>query len=81
MFSTFAALAIVYGSLLSMAAIWAEGLLPTRYTRLSDRLILLVASVAESFGYRQALAWVRFHAGLTVSQQRGKWGSMVRKKI
>jgi cellulose synthase/poly-beta-1,6-N-acetylglucosamine synthase-like glycosyltransferase len=79
--TAFAALAILYGSLLSMAAIWAEGLLPTRYERLSDRLILLLASVVESVGYRQGLAWVRFHAGLTVSQQRGKWGSMVRKKI
>jgi hypothetical protein len=79
--AVFASLAILYGTVLSMAAVWAESLLPTHYTRFRDRLTLLVASVFESFGYRQALAWVRFHASLTVWRQRGQWGAMVRKKI
>jgi cellulose synthase/poly-beta-1,6-N-acetylglucosamine synthase-like glycosyltransferase len=77
----FLALSIVYGMILSLGALWAEGFSPKYYPRLQDRLWLLLASILESLGYRQLLSWERAKAGFEVFGKRGQWGEMVRKKI
>jgi cellulose synthase/poly-beta-1,6-N-acetylglucosamine synthase-like glycosyltransferase len=77
----FLALSLVYGMILSLGALWAEGFSPKHYPRLQDRLWLLLASVLESLGYRQLLSWERAKAGFQVFAKRGQWGEMVRKKI
>ncbi len=78
---TFLSLSVIYGMILSLGALWAETFTPRQYPRARDRLILLVASVFESLGYRQFLSWERAKAGFQVFRKRGQWGEMVRKKI
>jgi cellulose synthase/poly-beta-1,6-N-acetylglucosamine synthase-like glycosyltransferase len=79
--TAFAALSVVYGMLLSLGALWAETFTPLSYPRLRDHLLLLVSSIFENLGYRQALAWERAKASFEVWRKRGQWGEMVRKKI
>ncbi len=78
---TFLGLSVVYGMILSLGALWAESFTPQPYSSSKDRLILLLASVFESLGYRQLLSWERAVAGFQVFRKRGQWGEMVRKKI
>lgn len=77
----FLLLAVGYGVLLSQLAVGMETLLLKRYPRLRDRLWLLLLSVVEGLGYRQALALVRFGATFQVWRKRGVWGEMRRKGL
>jgi cellulose synthase/poly-beta-1,6-N-acetylglucosamine synthase-like glycosyltransferase len=74
----FAALAVLYGMLLSQMAVGIETLLLARYPRTRDRVILVAAALLECFGYRQILALERFRAMFQIRTKRGKWGSMTR---
>jgi cellulose synthase/poly-beta-1,6-N-acetylglucosamine synthase-like glycosyltransferase len=77
----FLSLSVIYGMILSLGALWAETFTPRHYPLARDRLILLLASIFESLGYRQFLSWERARAGFEVFRKRGQWGEMVRKKI
>ncbi len=77
----FLLLAVGYGILLSQLAVGMETLLLKRYPRFRDRLWLLLLSVVEGLGYRQALALVRFWATFQVWRKRGVWGEMRRKGL
>jgi cellulose synthase/poly-beta-1,6-N-acetylglucosamine synthase-like glycosyltransferase len=74
----FLSLAIVYGMLLSQLAMGIETFLLSRYSRLSDRVILFVAAFLENFGYRQMLVFERFVAMFQVIGKKGHWGQMER---
>jgi cellulose synthase/poly-beta-1,6-N-acetylglucosamine synthase-like glycosyltransferase len=74
-------LSLAYGALLSNAAVGVEALLFKRYTSLTDRLILLSASVIEFIGYRQIMVWERLVAVAQVRSKRGQWGAMKRTGI
>src|SRR5581483_2159434 len=71
--------AVVYGALLSVAAVALEELSFRRYPRVSDLLRLAAYGVLENFGYRQLTTWWRI-VGI-VDYVRGKqgWGTMKRK--
>jgi cellulose synthase/poly-beta-1,6-N-acetylglucosamine synthase-like glycosyltransferase len=71
--------AVVYGSLLSVAAVVLEELSFRRYPKATDLLWLAVYGVLENFGYRQLTTWWRI-VGI-VDYFRGKkgWGTMTRK--
>ncbi len=79
--SLFTALAILSGILVSLAAFGIEAFMRNRYPTLNDRLILLLASILENFGYRQILAWERFIATFQVFRKKGQWGEMKREAI
>lgn len=70
--------AVLFGALLSELAAGIEMLLLVRYPRARDRVVLLVAALLESFGYRQMLSLVRFRATFQVWRKRGQWGEMRR---
>jgi len=72
-------IAVLMGSVLSVAAVGLEELSFRRYTRLQDLLFLLVLSLLENFGYRQLITFYRIRG--TISYLRGQtgWGSMERK--
>jgi cellulose synthase/poly-beta-1,6-N-acetylglucosamine synthase-like glycosyltransferase len=71
--------AIVYGALLSVAAVVLEELSFRRYPKVADLLRLAAYGVLENFGYRQLATYWRI-AGV-VDYVRGKqgWGTMKRK--
>ena len=71
--------AIVYGSLLSVAAVALEELSFRRYPKTTDLLRLAAYGVLENFGYRQITTWWRVVG--VVDYVRGKrgWGVMKRK--
>ena len=71
--------AIVYGALLSVAAVALEELSFRRYPKVTDLMRLAAYGVLENFGYRQlATVW---RIGGVVDYFRGKrgWGTMKRK--
>jgi hypothetical protein len=73
----FIMVAIVFGMVISIAAVCLEELTFRRYRRASDLARLLLLSFAENFGYRQLSTWWRFR-GLLNARKMG-WGAMVRK--
>jgi len=75
----FLSVAIVLGSVLSLAAVAMEELTFRRYPRRSDLFRLFGLAVTENFGYRQLNAWWRLKG--TISALRGVqgWGTMTRK--
>jgi cellulose synthase/poly-beta-1,6-N-acetylglucosamine synthase-like glycosyltransferase len=77
----FLALSVLFGMLLSQLAVGIETMLLERYERLSDRLLLFVASFLELFGYRQIMTFERFVATFQVRRKRHKWGAMRRVGI
>lgn len=74
----FLLLAVLYGVLLSQAAVGIETLLLTRYPRARDRLILFAAACLEYLGYRQILTFERCLAMFQVRSKRSHWGQMRR---
>jgi hypothetical protein len=75
----FVLLALMYGMLLSQLAAGVETFLSTRYPRLRDRVILLVAAFIEFVGYRQFLVLERTLATVQVPFKKGQWGKMRRE--
>lgn len=77
----FLMIALLCGILLSQVAIGIEMLLSKRYSRFTDRVILLLAGLLEFMGYRQILLLERFVATFQIWKKRGQWGAMTRKGI
>ena len=71
--------AIVYGSLLSVAAIALEELSFRRYPRAADLLRLAAYGVLENFGYRQLATCWRIVGVIDYFRGRKGWGTMKRK--
>ncbi|MCA9837197.1 MAG: glycosyltransferase family 2 protein [Trueperaceae bacterium] len=79
--SMFMVLAVLSGILISMSAFGIEAFMRNRYPTSKDRLLLLLASVLENFGYRQLIAWERLVASFQVFKKKGQWGEMKRQAI
>ena len=77
----FLVLSVLYGMMLSQLASGIESFLLSRYPRLSDKLLLLLAAFLEFFGYRQLLTIERFLAFFQVWRKRGHWGTMKRRVV
>jgi len=75
----FVLLAVLYGMLLSQLAAGVETFLSTRYPRMRDRIVLLVAAFIEFVGYRQFLVFERTLATFQVPFKKGQWGKMRRQ--
>ncbi|MGE3724331.1 MAG: glycosyltransferase family 2 protein [Candidatus Sericytochromatia bacterium] len=72
--------AFVYGSIVSIFAIALEELTFRRYLHLKDLLILILASLLESLGYRQLLTlWRARGMWRKLTGQTPHWGKMQRK--
>ena len=71
--------AIVYGSLLSVAAIALEELSFRRYPKAADLLRLAAYGVLENFGYRQLATCWRIVGVIDYFRGRQGWGTMKRK--
>jgi len=75
--AAFIMVAIVFGMVISIAAVCLEELTFRRYRRAGDLSRLLAVSFLENFGYRQLSTFWRFR-GVLNARKRG-WGRMVRK--
>jgi len=71
--------AVVYGSLLSVAAVVLEELSFRRYPKVTDLLRLAAYGVVENFGYRQLATWWRIVGVVDYLRGRQGWGTMTRK--
>ena len=76
--SAFLAVAVIFGGVLSLAAVALEELSFRRYPRMSDLLQLFGLAALENLGYRQLNTWWRVKG--TISALRGVqgWGKMTR---
>jgi cellulose synthase/poly-beta-1,6-N-acetylglucosamine synthase-like glycosyltransferase len=72
---------ILYGTLISVAAVLLEELSLRRYLRLSDVLKLIAAALLENFGYRQMTMWWRLRGVVDFCRGRKDWGVMTRKGL
>ncbi|MBM3306586.1 MAG: glycosyltransferase family 2 protein [Candidatus Aminicenantes bacterium] len=72
-------LAVVYGTLLSLAAVMLEELSFQRYPRVSDLVVIVVFGILENFLFRQFLAFVRAKAFVDLLRGKKDWGRMERK--
>ena len=72
---------VVYGSLLSVAAVALEELSFRRYPRVTDLLRLAAYGVLENFGYRQVATWWRVVGVIDYFKGRQGWGAMKRKRF
>jgi cellulose synthase/poly-beta-1,6-N-acetylglucosamine synthase-like glycosyltransferase len=71
--------AVLYGALISIAAVLLEEMSFRRYPRVRDLLRLCAYGVIENFGYRQLTAWWRFWGIVDYFWGRQGWGAMTRK--
>jgi len=71
--------AVLYGTLISLAAILLEEVSFRRYPRLRDLLLLACVGVIENFGYRQLTTWWRVMGIVDFFRNRQGWGTMTRK--
>ncbi|MEX2534616.1 MAG: glycosyltransferase family 2 protein [Trueperaceae bacterium] len=74
-------LGVCYGMLVGLGSLGLEVFMRDRYSRTSDRLLLLAACLLENLGYRQLLSAVRTASMLTVFLKRGKWGALKREAL
>jgi len=74
----FLALAILYGVIISLIAVYLEGIAYKRYPRLASLLKLSLYSFLENLGYRQLNSWWRSKAYVTYFTRKRKWGKSVR---
>jgi cellulose synthase/poly-beta-1,6-N-acetylglucosamine synthase-like glycosyltransferase len=77
--SAFLAMAIVFGGVLSLAAVTLEELSFRRYPRRSDLLKLFGLAALENFGYRQLNTWWRVKGTLSALRGVESWGRMTRR--
>jgi cellulose synthase/poly-beta-1,6-N-acetylglucosamine synthase-like glycosyltransferase len=73
--------AVLYGTMISVAAVLLEELSFRRYLRLADVGRLLVAAVFENFGYRQLTTWWRLKGVIDYLKGNRGWGTMTRKGL
>jgi cellulose synthase/poly-beta-1,6-N-acetylglucosamine synthase-like glycosyltransferase len=71
--------AIVYGTLLSVAAVALEELSFRRYPKATDLLWLVAYGVLENLGYRQLATWWRIRGVVDYLRGKGGWGVMKKK--
>jgi len=71
--------ALVYGSLISLAAVALEEVSFRRYLRLKDLMLLIVLGLVENFGYRQLTTWWRLRGTIDYFRGKSGWGAMTRK--
>lgn len=75
----FFAVAYLFGTLLSLAAILMEEVSFRRYRRTSDTLRLVFFAFVEPVGYRQITVWYRLKAFLRYLQGDHSWGRVKRE--
>jgi len=75
----FFAVAVGYGSLLSLWAVLLEELSFKRYTRRGDFLRLISLTLIESLGFRQLTVWFRLQAFWKYFRGVESWGAMTRE--
>ena len=71
--------AVVYGALISMAAVLLEEMSFKRYPRVTDLLVLCAVGLVENFGYRQLTTWWRLQGVIDYFKKEQGWGTMTRK--
>ena len=71
-------LSVVYGTLISLAAVVLEEISYRRYKRVSDLLLLIGLGVIENFGFRQLTTWWRIKGTYDFLRGKGGWGAMTR---
>ncbi len=71
--------AVVYGTVLSVAAVVLEELSFRRYPQARDLLRLVAYGVLENFGYRQLSTWWRLVGIFDHLRGKRAWGVMTRK--
>jgi cellulose synthase/poly-beta-1,6-N-acetylglucosamine synthase-like glycosyltransferase len=71
--------AVVYGTMISLAAVLLEEISYRRYPRLLDLLKLAAFGVIENFGYRQLTSWWRLRGTIAFFRKQHGWGQMTRK--
>jgi cellulose synthase/poly-beta-1,6-N-acetylglucosamine synthase-like glycosyltransferase len=71
-------LSVVYGTLISLAAVVLEEISYRRYKRVSDLLLLIGLGVVENFGFRQLTTWWRLKGTYDFLRGKGGWGAMTR---
>ncbi len=79
--AAFLIVAVVFGVLLSVAAVALEELVFRRYQHPSDFSRMLALSVIESFGFRQLLTWWRFRGVVSAILGSQEWGSKERHGV
>lgn len=75
----FLTVAIVFGAVLSVAAVVLEELSFRRYPKVTDLLQLFVLAIVENLGYRQLSAWWRLKGTISVLRGVEGWGHMQRR--
>ncbi len=78
-FGLFMAVSVLFGVLLSVAAVLAEELSFQRYRTLPQLLALLGIAVLENLGYRQLNLWWRLKGVFSYLRGGHQWGEMTRK--
>jgi hypothetical protein len=78
-FVLFFSLAILYGVIVSLIAVYLEGIAYRRYPRIRSLAKLGAYSLIENLGYRQLNSWWRTKAYFTLFVRKKKWGEMERK--
>jgi cellulose synthase/poly-beta-1,6-N-acetylglucosamine synthase-like glycosyltransferase len=71
-------LSVVYGTLISLAAVVLEEISYRRYRRASDLLLLIGLGIIENFGFRQLTTWWRIKGTYDFMRGKGGWGAMTR---
>ena len=67
-------LSVVYGTLISLAAVVLEEISYRRYKRISDLLLLIGLGVIENFGFRQLTTWWRIKGTYDFLRGQGRVG-------
>jgi hypothetical protein len=70
--------AVLYGTMISLAAVLLEEVSFRRYPRMRDLLTLTLYGFLENFGYRQLTSWWRIAGLIDFLRQRHHWGAMTR---
>jgi cytochrome c oxidase subunit IV len=69
-----------YAILVTLTAVLVEEFTFRRYHRWPDLLVIMVATAAENFGFRQLTAWWRVRGGWHAARRRrAEWGVMTRQ--
>ncbi len=71
--------AIVYGAIISVAAVLLEELSFRRYPRAIHLVVLASVGIIENFGYRQLTTWWRLKGVRDFFKKTQGWGTMTRK--
>jgi hypothetical protein len=75
---TFFVVSVVYGVLFSLGAVLLEELSFHRYPDPRDLARLMLAALAENFGYRQMTVWWRLRGIVDYLRGVQSWGAMQR---